>query len=383
MPTAIRLFNEGGARFCNITCERSSSSVSARRSSVSDPAVGRRLHPRRQRRSTRAPTGVEDEARMRDLALPVDRPRPLLVVVQAPTPNGNQIDRRGAPEPGHPLLEQGGRLERVLARRPLRGELGVLHGRRLQRTPWVTSTPSNLPTSPMPIIRRRKSSKRSSTSPTASTTTPPSSSAKIQEKYQPLYNDSEQRSSRRFHGDDQEEAFYKFLKPGARRHDPAANLLAADQDGRRERALSDRQLLRYLQYVQVLDDENKRFGSLQSPEFKTSALGNDSKDALVSSPVTIAMRRRPAQLARERYQRNLDELNEHLRDSAKILIDITAAQRNQLDQVDRRRSGDAAGVAAKHREAGRRARSCGRSTASTGATSSGSYRQTITSKCGR
>ena len=37
------------------------------------------------------------------------------------------------------------------------------------------------------------------------------------------------------------------------------------------------------------------------------------------------------QLARERYQRNLDELNEHLRDSAKILIDINSAKRNQLD----------------------------------------------------
>ena len=31
------------------------------------------------------------------------------------------------------------------------------------------------------------------------------------------------------------------------------------------------------------------------------------------------------------HQRNLDELNEHLRDSSKILIDITAAKRNQLD----------------------------------------------------
>jgi hypothetical protein len=41
--------------------------------------------------------------------------------------------------------------------------------------------------------------------------------------------------------------------------------------------------------------------------------------------------RNAGQLAKDRYQRNLDELNEHLRDSAKILIDITAAQRNQLD----------------------------------------------------
>jgi len=32
-----------------------------------------------------------------------------------------------------------------------------------------------------------------------------------------------------------------------------------------------------------------------------------------------------------RYQRNLDDLNEQLRNGQKILIDITAAQRNQLD----------------------------------------------------
>jgi hypothetical protein len=37
-------------------------------------------------------------------------------------------------------------------------------------------------------------------------------------------------------------------------------------------------------------------------------------------------------LARERYQRYLDELNEHLRNASKILIDITAAERSKLDQ---------------------------------------------------
>jgi len=38
-------------------------------------------------------------------------------------------------------------------------------------------------------------------------------------------------------------------------------------------------------------------------------------------------------LARERYQRTVDELNEHLRNAAKITIDITAAQRNELDET--------------------------------------------------
>jgi hypothetical protein len=151
--------------------------------------------------------------------------------------------------------------------------------------------------------------------------------SKFQEKYQPLYNDLNG-VLRRFHGDDQEEAFYKFLRQ-VRDHDPAANLPPRIKTVV-ENALSDRQLLRYLQYVQVLDDEAKRF-SAQPADFKSSALGNDSKDALqLARDVAI---KTAGQLARERYQRNLDELNEHLRDSAKILIDITAAQRNQLDQA--------------------------------------------------
>ena len=38
-------------------------------------------------------------------------------------------------------------------------------------------------------------------------------------------------------------------------------------------------------------------------------------------------------LARGRYERNLSDLNEQLRNGQKVLIDITAAQRNQLDQA--------------------------------------------------
>jgi hypothetical protein len=42
--------------------------------------------------------------------------------------------------------------------------------------------------------------------------------------------------------------------------------------------------------------------------------------------------RQAGELALSRYQRNVDELNEHLRNGEKILIDITAAQRNLLDK---------------------------------------------------
>ena len=42
--------------------------------------------------------------------------------------------------------------------------------------------------------------------------------------------------------------------------------------------------------------------------------------------------RQAGELALGRYQRYVDELNEHLRNGEKILIDITAAQRNLLDE---------------------------------------------------
>ena len=97
-----------------------------------------------------------------------------------------------------------------------------------------------------------------------------------------------------------------------------------------ELALSDRQLLRNIEYVRVLDDEGNRFKKAPA-SFQESTLGNDVKDALqLARDIAV---RNAGQLAKDRYQRNLDELNEHLRDSAKILIDITAAQRNQLDQA--------------------------------------------------
>jgi hypothetical protein len=82
--------------------------------------------------------------------------------------------------------------------------------------------------------------------------------------------------------------------------------------------------------VKILDEETSRFKHAKS-SFQEAALGSDVKDAL-SLAREVAVRN-AGTLARERYQRNLDELNEHLRDSAKILIDITAAQRNQLDQA--------------------------------------------------
>ena len=147
--------------------------------------------------------------------------------------------------------------------------------------------------------------------------------AQFQSKYQPIYDDLNKVLSR-FKGDDADEPFYKFLKEV---RDGKANLPPRIKQVV-ENALSDRQLLRHLQYVQVLDDEGKRFTKAPA-SFRDSALGNDVKDALqLARDIAV---RNAGQLARERYQRNLDELNEHLRNSAKILIDITAAKRGQLE----------------------------------------------------
>ncbi len=147
--------------------------------------------------------------------------------------------------------------------------------------------------------------------------------AKFQKKYQPIF-DALKKKLDGFKGENQEEAFYKFLKDV---RDNKADLPASIKTVVTN-ALSDRQLLRHIKYVELLDEEAKRFQKAK-PDFVNSALGNDVKDALqLARDIAV---RNAGQLARERYQRNIDELNEHLRDGVKIQIDITAAQRGQLD----------------------------------------------------
>jgi len=149
--------------------------------------------------------------------------------------------------------------------------------------------------------------------------------AQFQQKYQPIYNDLSAVLTR-FKGDNQEEPFYKFLKDV---RDDKADLKPTIKPIV-QNSLSDRQLLRNLGYVAALDKEAARFKAAPK-NFQASVLGGDVKDALqLARDIAV---RNAGQLAKDRYQRNLDELNNHLRDSAKILIDITAAQRNELDQA--------------------------------------------------
>jgi tetratricopeptide (TPR) repeat protein len=148
--------------------------------------------------------------------------------------------------------------------------------------------------------------------------------ARMKKKYEPIKKELEAVLNR-FKGEGSEEQFFKFLKEireGKGNISPTVRPIV-------ENALSDRQLLRNLEYVRVLDEEEARFKKAPA-SFRTSPLGGDVTDALgLARDLAI---RNAGTLARERYQRNLDELNEHLRDASKILIDITAAERNKLDQ---------------------------------------------------
>ncbi len=148
--------------------------------------------------------------------------------------------------------------------------------------------------------------------------------AKFRAKYDPIKAELTKILDRFKAGSNQDEEFYKFLKDV---QDQKANL-SPKVKPIVENALSDRQLLRNLQYVQALDAENKRFNKSPS-SFQNSKAADLVKDSLHDARELAV--RNAGELARGRYQRNLDDLNEKIRDGQKIMIDITAAQRNQLD----------------------------------------------------
>jgi hypothetical protein len=150
--------------------------------------------------------------------------------------------------------------------------------------------------------------------------------AKFRSTYEPI-RDALTKTLEKFKkGTNQEEAFYNFLRDV---RDDKAQLdpkIAPIVKG----SMSDRQLLRGLQYVHLLDEENGRF--TKAPQsFKDAKVADLVKDSIHDAR-ELAIRN-AGDLARGRYERNLADLNEQLRNGQKILIDITAAQRNQLDQA--------------------------------------------------
>jgi hypothetical protein len=148
--------------------------------------------------------------------------------------------------------------------------------------------------------------------------------ARFNKKYVPLKQELGKVLAR-YQGENQEEAFYKFLlsvREGTADLDPKIKGIV-------ENAMGDRQLLRNIEYVRVLDEEMQRFAKAPA-RFNTSGLGQQVQDSLKLAR-SIAVKN-AGDLAKSRYRRNLDELEEHLRNGEKILIDITAAQRNLLDE---------------------------------------------------
>lgn len=148
--------------------------------------------------------------------------------------------------------------------------------------------------------------------------------ARFNKKNVPIKDELE-KVMKRFSGENQEEAFYKFLlevREGKGNLDPRIRPIV-------EAALSDRQLLRNIEYVKLLEEEEKRFRK-SPPSFQSSGLGQQVGDALkLARDLAV---RQAGELALSRYRRNLAELNEHLRNVEKIIIDVTAAQRNIIDQ---------------------------------------------------
>jgi hypothetical protein len=150
--------------------------------------------------------------------------------------------------------------------------------------------------------------------------------AKFRGKFEPIRDQLAKILDKFKKGSNQEEEFFKFLKDV--RDDKAQ--LDAKVAPIVKTSLSDRQLLRNLEYVRLLDEEGERFKKAPN-KFKNAKVADLVKDS-VHDARELAVRN-AGDLARGRYERNLADLNEQLRNGQKILIDITAAQRNQLDQA--------------------------------------------------
>ena len=148
--------------------------------------------------------------------------------------------------------------------------------------------------------------------------------ARFNKRYTPIKDELE-RILKNYKGENREDAFFKFLlevREGRGNIDERVRPIV-------EEALSDRQLLRNIDYVKLLDEEERRFKK-SPPSFQSSSLGQQVADSLkLAHDLAV---RQAGELALSRYQRNVDEINEHLRNGEKILIDITAAQRNLLDE---------------------------------------------------
>lgn len=149
--------------------------------------------------------------------------------------------------------------------------------------------------------------------------------ARFNKEYVPI-RDELNKVLKRYEDQGQSEAFYKFLldvRAGNADIPPVIKGIVED-------SLSDRQLLRNIEYVKQLDEELVHFNKAAG-RFRTSGIGQFIKDRLAEAR-QIAVKN-AGDLAKSRYRRFVSELDEHVNNGEKILIDITAAQRNLLDDA--------------------------------------------------
>jgi TolA-binding protein len=106
-----------------------------------------------------------------------------------------------------------------------------------------------------------------------------------------------------------------------------------------EGAFSDRDLLRNLEYIRVIKEEEDRLKTSKAP-IKGSQLAAELASTLESA-VNDAVSN-AGTLARGRFLRAVDDLDEHLGNVQTMLIDILAGERGQLEKV-----GDAKAAAIK------------------------------------
>jgi hypothetical protein len=150
--------------------------------------------------------------------------------------------------------------------------------------------------------------------------------AKFRDKYEPIRDALTKRLEDFKKESDPNEAFYKFLKDvrdDKAKLDPKIAPIVRT-------SLSDRQLLRNLEYVRLLDEEKTRFD--KSPKsFKSAKVADFVKDSATDARARAIGN--AGDLAKNRYERNLADLNEQLRNGQKILIDITSAKIGALNEA--------------------------------------------------
>jgi tetratricopeptide (TPR) repeat protein len=148
--------------------------------------------------------------------------------------------------------------------------------------------------------------------------------AQFRAKFDPIHDELTRILEEKDKEPNKEEAFFRFLmevRDGKARLNTRIKPVV-------ENALSDRQLLRGIEYVKVLDEERGR-ASKAPASFSTASVGDFVRDKLTDARAHAV--NQAGGLARGRYQRNLTELKEQIRQAKKIEIDVTAALRGQVE----------------------------------------------------